>query len=37
MRHLKFSVQQGSISLHGLQKGLYAIQLGTTGSTLVRK
>ena len=33
----KTTVQQGCISLHGFQKGVYAIQLGTQGSTLVRK
>ena len=30
------TVQQGRISLSGLYKGVYAIQLGTLGSTLIR-
>ena len=31
------TVQGGAISLEGLQKGVYAVQLGTLGSTLIRK
>ena len=31
------TVQDGSISTAGLQKGVYAIQLGRLGSTLIRK
>ena len=34
---LKATVQQGAIALNGLQRGVYAIQLGTLGSTLIRK
>lgn len=30
-------VQSGTISLAGLQKGVYAVQLGRLGSTLIRK
>lgn len=30
-------VQGGAISLEGLQKGVYAVQLGKLGSTLIRK
>ena len=30
------TVQQGSISLIGLQRGVYAVQLGTLGSTIIR-
>ena len=33
----KITVQQGCISLHDLQGGVYAIQLGAMGSTLIRK
>ena len=31
------TVQGGAISLEGLQKGVYAVQLGKLGSTLIRK
>jgi len=31
------TVQQGSIVLNGLQRGVYAVQLGQLGSTLIRK
>ena len=31
------TVQGGAISLEGLQQGVYAIQLGKLGSTLIRK
>ena len=31
------TVQGGSFSTAGLQKGVYAIQLGKLGSTLIRK
>ena len=31
------TVQQGSITLPGLQRGVYAVQLGQLGSTLIRK
>ena len=34
---LKATVQQGCIALNGLQRGVYAIQFGTSGSTLIRK
>jgi subtilisin family serine protease len=34
---LKATIQQGSIALNGLQSGVYAIQFGTAGSTLIRK
>ena len=34
---LKTTIQQGSIALNGLQSGVYAIQLGSSGSTLIRK
>ena len=34
---LKTTVQQGAIALNGLQRGVYAVQLGTSGSTLIRK
>ena len=30
------TVQTGSVSLNGLQKGVYAVQLGKLGSTLIR-
>ena len=30
------TVQAGSVSLTGLQKGVYAVQLGKLGSTLIR-
>lgn len=33
----KATVQQGCIALSGLQHGVYAVQLGTIGSTLIRK
>ena len=32
----KTVIQQGHISLHNLQKGVYAVQIGTLGSTLIR-
>ena len=35
VRHTK--VQGGAISIEGLPKGVYAIQLGKLGSTLIRK
>ena len=31
------TVQQGNITLPGLQRGVYAVQLGQLGSTLIRK
>ena len=31
------TVQGGAISLEGLQQGVYAVQLGKLGSTLIRK
>ena len=31
------TVQGGAISLSGLQKGVYALQLGKLGSTLIRR
>ena len=31
------TVQGGAFSLEGLQKGVYAVQLGKLGSTLIRK
>jgi hypothetical protein len=34
---LKTTIQQSSIALNGLQSGVYAIQLGSSGSTLIRK
>jgi hypothetical protein len=34
---LKATVQQGCIALNGLQRGVYAIQFGTSGATLIRK
>jgi hypothetical protein len=30
------TVQQGRISLNGIHQGIYAIQVGTLGSTLIR-
>jgi subtilisin family serine protease len=33
----KTTVQQGAVSLAALAKGVYAVQLGTLGSTLIRK
>lgn len=32
----KTAVQNGAISLEGLNKGVYAVQLGKLGSTLIR-
>ena len=34
---LKTTLQQGCIALNGLQHGVYAVQFGTLGSTLIRK
>lgn len=31
------TLQQGCIALNGLQHGVYAVQFGTLGSTLIRK
>ena len=30
------TVEQGRISLNGIRQGVYAIQVGTLGSTLIR-
>ena len=30
-------VENGTVSLSGMPKGVYAVQLGTHGSTLIRK
>jgi hypothetical protein len=30
-------VENGTVSLSGMQKGVYAVQLGKYGSTLIRK
>ena len=34
---LKTTLQQGCIAINGLQHGVYAVQFGTLGSTLIRK